>query len=288
MPRKIRRHRKTKTTVTTTTAPARRRARGRSRKGKINKLAKTGNFYQLSRYVPYSGYSVTGTGANTTIHSVIGDFFCDSQAFTSTSASPADNTVYTFSSANLVFGLSDIFDYAEFSTLFEMYRIAGISLKFRYLGAREQNTLYTIDDANPAHKKYMAANPSAFLAYRWMHQAEAAYANTAVGWSHMQDSSKVKTFMYPSKRVVKTYLKPITMTTVQKTAGDVDDVYLGTPKRSPWISIAYPSIPHYGIQLMAKAEPFETDTANATIRHGWNIEARYYIQMKYRLNSTTD
>ncbi len=252
-----------------------------------------GDHYTVDRFVPYTAYSSTGTGANSGVGSVAGDLYVASVGY-GTGASPADTDGYTYSSFRFNFQLGDIFNVSEYTNLWEEYRINHVRLSITYVGnGAAPNTLARAVSATSA--QYMPTNPSVYFAYRIMHRDVAISAASSAGWNNFHDASRVRDYRYPHSRVVQLKIRPHVQFSQQTSAISNTTDNNTTVRRSPWLTTGNSlytgatTVPHWGIDMMLRAESFVTnDTTNVEIiPHIFNVTAQYNVSFRYRKAGST-
>ncbi len=278
--------------------PQGRRRRNRANAGGLTFVDSSGrrgrgDFYEIDRYVPYTAYSSTGTAANSGVGSVAGDLYIASVGY-GTGASPADTDGYNYSSFRFNFQAGDIFNIAEYTALFEEYRLLSVRLTITYVGnGTNPNTLARATSATSA--QFMPTNPSVYLAYRIMHRDVAIPATSSAGWNNFHDASGVRDYRYPNFRVIRLNIRPYVMRAQQTSAASNTTVNNTTTARSPWLTTGNSTytgattVPHWGIDIMLRAENFVTnDTTNVEIiPHIFNVTAQYHVQFRYRKAGST-
>lgn len=257
------------------------------------KALATGNFYQMTRYVPYTAYSSTGVDPNSSIGSVAGNLYVNSVGY-SIGSTPIDSDGYSFSSFRFYFQAGDVFNMSEYMKLFEEYKLCGITLKIRYTG-NGTNPQTIGRQISGTSAQFLDANPNCYLCYRKMHRDIAIPTASGTGWQNFRDSSMVKEYRFPSRKEIKVHITPFTMQSVQASAASLSAEDNLIVRRSPWLSTGnatYTStqgVPHYGIDIMLRADNYITnDTTNfAIIPHVFNVTAYYHFKFRYRKAGST-
>lgn len=159
------------------------------------------------------------------------------------------------SAAALTFQLSNVINHAEFTALYDSYRILGARVYFDYSP--------DIQAVGPGSNMGSHAYPKLWV----MRDYDDA---TAVTIDLMNESNRSKCLRFnDSRTTLSMYVRPAAQQMMYE--GVATTAY--SPKWRPWIDCANDDVPHYGLKVVAQGIP-SMDLGAITVR------IKYYLQFK--------
>lgn len=159
----------------------------------------------------------------------------------------------------LHFRLADVRNYGDFTNLFQQYRIKSVEL-----------TVSPRFTENGVHPGTQATGPPK-LRIGYAFTPNTAAPISPDDWTKFQEHADFVERPFDKELKIKLYPRPL------------DSQYLGvsasgysTGSKSPWCSILYPDIPHFGLSLALLGWP-----ANAAPPTPWPASPVAYISAKY-------
>lgn len=228
--------------VTTTTAPKRAVTVYR-RPMRVPRPVWSNNYFRLKRRMQYSGPSGGG-------------FPVTDWAFTSSA------TVDNYDQFNFTFQLSNISNYQEYTSLYELYKVRHVKVKVFYMSGTE----YFTGAPTLGVQALQGVNLMG-----WTDPDDiSAYANSGAGWRSAFESNRMKVKRFPNVKAntYSVYLKS------PKVLSDIANVAVGSTP-SPWISTINSTVDHYGFKFFANAQP----NTNAVI-HQFRFFMTVYVDFK--------
>lgn len=171
---------------------------------------------------------------------------------------PAATTITTISSNNtsfenhaLTFHLSDLPDYQDFTSLYDQYKITGVSIKFIPVATESMTNLGTFG----------------FPTYAYLITDTNDASNI---------TSETQAAQYQGSRILKMgqqtshFIRPKTLVNLYESS--VSTGY-GNPKFAPWVSTDDPDVDYYGLKIFIP----QSVTGLTT---GWRIMAKFYLAFR--------
>lgn len=150
------------------------------------------------------------------------------------------------------FSLNDVPAAAEFTSLFDQYKLVGI--KYRFVCIR--------DPANANTTSYQGIFPRIM----WVHDHDSAQTVASFGELQQYATAREMYFSESTKKTRWMYLKPAVANSIY------NGVYNGYNARwRVWCDSGYPGVPHYGLRCF-----FSELYSGMTIR----LECKYLLQFK--------
>lgn len=176
----------------------------------------------------------------------------------------ATATLLAYAAAAYSFNVSDVPGVAEFTTLFDQYKIVEVKLDFQYISASEA-TLNTAVNTN---------NQICTLMVYEDNDDTTAPAATNAGWSAVLESGRAKSMIFPNKKNQFSYvLRPKVLQADLDTAGTT----LARSEANPWLDPATTDAKYFGLKIIAQSNP-----GIVTYLHQFRIVATYYMQWRAR------
>jgi hypothetical protein len=158
------------------------------------------------------------------------------------------------------FQLADIINVAEFTTLFDRYRITGVQLTFM---------LVTNPDAgNPLNVNVGGNNSNFYPKLWWVRDYD---DGNAITLSQMRERETCKHKILRPNSEIKIFLKPAALLQTYRTA--LTTGY--APKWKQWIDLGQTDVPHYGFKFVVD---MDGNVPNGTFYI--RMEKKYYFQCK--------
>lgn len=181
------------------------------------------------------------------------------------------NNTWSFSNqstgGNGKFCLSNLSDYADFTTLYDQYKILGVKLAW-YAPANSQS-FTTADGGWVADTK----DASGLLILHSYNDYDDGVSPTSL--NQMVQSPYYKRSVLGAFKPVKRYCKPRSLQMLYDSA--VTTGYqLG---KKAWVDVTYPDVPHYGIKWMIE-EPRSWTVGQDNAYMKLQLVVTYYIQFK--------
>lgn len=174
------------------------------------------------------------------------------------------NLGQTEAAVSCCFALSDLQNYTEFANLFDQYKINGVLFTIKMINTPEQ-----VDAANMNIANYGNFYPTIW--YTPDHDD-----NNYTPLSQIKEHSKTRHKVLRPNREISIMLKPTTLMQVYNT---VQATGYACNFKKPWLDMAQPTIPHFGIKFSIDMEGLSTGTAPAQ-GFQFKINAKYYMSMK--------
>lgn len=176
----------------------------------------------------------------------------------------ATATLLAYTSAAYSFALSDVPSIAEFTTVFDQYKIVEVKLDFQYITSSEAVM-------NPAVN---TNDLICTLAVYEDNDDTTAPAATNTGWSAVLESGRARTMIFPNRRNQFSYvLKPKVLQADLDTAGTT----LARSMANPWLDPATTDAKYFGLKIIVQSNPGIT-----TYLHQFRVVATYYVQWRSR------
>lgn len=175
--------------------------------------------------------------------------------------------VDSYAQYNFTFRLEQVPNYAEYTALYELYRLRHCKVTIQYLSSTEFfNNTAPVGGVAPLGPVgvMMFADPDDI----------SNYANTGAGWRLAQESQRSKVKWFPNVKNNKNTRYVKTLKVLSDVSTGSTDTY-AMARTSPWLSTAVPTVDHYGMKLFAQCRP-----GTVQVLHTFRIYVTYYVDFK--------
>jgi len=178
----------------------------------------------------------------------------------------SSTSVDNYAQFNFTVQLSNMANAAEYTALYEQYRIRHVKIRVQYMSSTEYFSGTSVGGIQ-------ALNGIQFMG--WTDPDDiSAYANSGSGWRLAMESNRASMKRFPNVKnnTYTVYLKyPKVLSDVQ--AGSTD-TYVNT-KTSPWLSTTNTAVDHYGFKFFANSQP-----TTASINHSFRFFMTMYVDFR--------
>jgi hypothetical protein len=176
----------------------------------------------------------------------------------------ASATLLAYNSAAYTFGISDVPSVAEFTTLFDQYRISKVILEFQYLSGSA--VLVSTAGANQYEVSLMVFEDN--------DDSTAPTASNA-GWQAVLETGRATRKLFPESgsNTLRYSLTPKVKSADVDSAGTT----LARSLTSGWFDAATTDAQYFGLKLICQANP-----SAVTVGHSWRATATYFLEFRNR------
>lgn len=225
---------------------------------KLRRLRAMGNNLQFIRLKKVIDYAVPGAEVSRGTYGV----------FAYPAVGSSSTTTQTYSTGSFDFRASDVPGISNYGSLFDMYRIIGVKLRFKYI-------------TSSISVPYNTDNPKNYTCQLmiWKDYDDVSTpTGTSAYWQEVEGSGRARTMRFPNRgNYLNVYVKP------KATAPIVDSSGTTTARMiigGKWFDGSTALDTEYqGLKWMARTPPSQT----ATLVHTFAVSATYYFQFKNRV-----